>query len=110
MPGIKSIKKNIATGQVNQVIEQYDKRCDVVKGVACGDSESEEEDHVWQPISLDLKDRKKVIDTLNDEEFEWNKGTKDGKESHKNFKEWLYTMGDMLFEIHKKNNDNDIFD
>ena len=112
MAGIKSIKKQICKGQPikqSDIVDIGNKKCQEIRGLPHDDSDSEEEDHIWKPVSLDLKDRTKVIDSLVDDVFEWNKNSKDGKESHKNFNEWLLKISDDIFSHHKKNADEDIF-
>jgi hypothetical protein len=111
--GIKDVKKQL-TGmkplQHHEVVQETQKRCEQMKGQECGESDSEEEDHVWKPVSLDLKDRKVVIDSINDEQYDWSKMTKDGKESNFNFHGWVDSIAGQLYTIHVKNHDNELFE
>lgn len=113
MGKLKNIRQQVSAGQpvkAHQVIEESQKRCEQMKGQACDQSDSEEEDHVWKPVSLDLKDRKVVIDSINDELYDWSKMTKDGKESNFNFHGWVDSIAGQLYTIHVKNHDNELFE
>jgi hypothetical protein len=113
MGKLANIRKQINSGQPVQhhhVVEQGQKVCNKMKAQCQDDSDSEEEDHVWKPVSMDLKDRQVVIDSLTDEQFDWSKLSKDGKESNSNFHEWVDHIGSVLYKIHVKKNDDDIFE
>lgn len=106
---IKNIKKNLINGNVqhNKVIDDCNKRCNDIK-FGADDSDSEEESHIWTAKDDSLKGIKGVIETLKDEEFYWDNSS-DGKQSHKNFKEWLDSVCLKLYDLKKNDNDELIF-
>lgn len=109
--GIKNIRKQLTTSQpvkVHQVMENSQKVCEKAKGELCDDSE-EEEDRVWRPSNMTVNGRKIVIDTINDDDYDWNKLTKEGKESNANFHGWVDSIAGQLYSIHLKNTDEDVF-
>lgn len=107
---IKNIRKTLLNGgaqQMNQVSDAIDKKCNEIKFGKC-DSSDEEESHVWEAQDDSLKGIKSTIETLKDEQFYWD-NSKDGKQSHKNFKVWLDSVCDKLYDVRKKNTDELIF-
>lgn len=74
------------------------------------DSDSEEEDRVWTAVSDSLSDVKGVISSLNDDEKDWNKSSSDGKESNKNFHEWLDSVMKKYHKIQKDKDDEELFE
>ena len=112
MTKIKNIKNNLLVNQpvkVSDVMAHNDSVCHKVKGIDNDISDSDEEDHIWKASDMTLKGIKSVISSLSDKNFEWSKGSKDGKESNKNFNEWLDCIMDQLHNDKKKNDDQDIF-
>lgn len=112
--GIKNIRKQIVNNsgsapKMHQVAEVIDKRCNDMKFGCNNDSSDEEESHVWEATDDSLAGMKSVIESLKDDQFYWD-SSKDGKQSHKNFKVWLDAICDKLFDVRKKNNDELIFE
>lgn len=109
---IKNIRKQISAGQPvksHHVMEESQKVCQKMKGEITDDMDSEEENHIWQAVSMDLKDVKSTMQTLNDDEFDWSKHTSDGKQSNRNFKEWVDSITKEIYSKQKKENDDLIF-
>ena len=113
MSAMKKIRQQVASGQplkMNNVIDEGNKKCQQVKGVCTDETDSEEDDRIWKYIDDSLKGVKNTIESLKDPEFDWSHVTIDGKESHKNFKNWLDSVCGKLYDVHKKNNDDEIFE
>jgi hypothetical protein len=113
MGKLADIRKQINSGQPVQhhhVVEQSQKVCNKMKGECQDDSDSEEEDRVWKPVSMELKDRQVVIDSINEGDYDWSKLSKDGKESNINLHQWIDHIGSVMYTIHVKKNDNEIFE
>jgi hypothetical protein len=113
MTKIKSIKQNLLIGQpmkTHQVMAQNEAISRQVKGNERPEpDDEEEEDHIWTAKDSDLKGIKSVITSLTDPNFDWSKSSSDGKQSHKNFNEWLCGVMDKLHSDRKKLDDQDIF-
>jgi len=112
MTKIKNIKQNLLIGQPvksHQVMSKNEVVSNNIKGIENDNSDSEEENHIWTAKDTDLKSIKSVITTLTDDNFDWSKHSSDGKQSNKNFVEWLDAIMDKLHDDQKKNDDKDIF-
>ena len=91
--------------KMNHVVDEANKKCEKEEA-----NDSEEEDKVWKYTSDSLKDIRINIDTLQDPIYDFSHITIDGKESNKNFKEWLDSICDKLYDVKKKKTDNEIFE
>ena len=112
MTKIKNIKNNLLVNhpaKCSDVMAKNDVVSQKVKGIELDESDSDEEDKVWKASDTTLKGIKSVITSLSDKNFEWSKCCKDGKESNKNFINWLDGIMDQLHSDKKKNDDQDIF-
>jgi hypothetical protein len=109
--GIRGIREQIYSGSINHEIQKEERKVNrtLHKEVANDDYDSEEEDKVWTAISDRLSDVKNTISTLNDPEKEWVKASIDGKQSNKNFQEWLDKIMGLYHKIQKSKDDEELF-
>ncbi len=93
---ISLIKAQIRAGTLNnnQKEEQIQEKLVELRG-------EDEEPKYWEPISYEISDINKVIDSLVD----MNKK----KKSYKNFILWLNTISDKLMEEKKHNDEKELF-
>lgn len=110
--GIRGIREQIYSGSVNHEMQKEEKKVNhqLKKEVVDDDYDSEEENRVWSAISDGLSDVKGVISTLNDPEKDWSKVTADGKESNKNFTNWLDKVMKDYHKIQKSKDDEELFE
>jgi len=116
---MNKIKNNVRLGTfIGEIENKHNK--EIIKSktpavnsniIADDSDEEEEEPKAWEALSLEFKDVKKVINTLEDKSglIVWNKKKKLGKISYKNFNEWCDVMIEDLHKMQKKGDDDEIF-
>ena len=102
---IKNIRNEIY-GNKKNIIEPLHKTTNEIMNVI-NESDEEDEKNIWKPSSMDIKNIKKVIESLNEDPEQWQGENK--KDSTKNLSDYIDDICDKLHNEQVEKDDSELF-
>lgn len=103
---IKNIRNEIYGNQKRASVNMAKTTNEVMQPII--DSDDEDKKNIWEPLSNDIKNIKKVIETLIDDPDQWEGENK--RESTNNLSKYIDDICDSLHKEQIQKDDRDVFD
>ena len=71
-------------------------------------SDSEDDENVWEPSSMSIKDIKKVIKSMNEDPEQWKNENR--KKSNENVSNYIDEISESLYKEQVAKDDKDVFE